>query len=93
MPSFYKEVRVDNYTDVDIDVDVDEFLDACTEKEVEEVIGWLKDNDFPFDKNLDPTKMSGVESLYEAALDKLRGKWNRLSKEEEDFILKLGSKF
>ena len=81
------------YVDESIYVDVDEFLDKCSLDEIEEVIDWLKEGSFTLDKNIDLTQMSGVEVTYEEALTKLHGKWNRLSKEEEDFILKLGSKF
>lgn len=81
------------YVDESIDLDVEEFLDKCSLDEIEEVIEWLKEGSFTLDKNIDLTQMSGVEVIYEEALTKLHGKWNRLTKEEEDFILKLGSKF
>lgn len=95
MPSFYNvEVEAKSeFIEVDFHITVDEFLSECSLNEIDKMIDLLREDGFTFDKNVDPTKMSGVESLYEAALDKLHGKWNRLSKEEEDFILKLGSKF
>jgi hypothetical protein len=93
MPSFYKEVEAESeFIDADFDITVDEFLDGCSINELERVVDLLEESGYA-KKPIDLTRTSASEQFYEAALDKLHGNWNRLSKEEEDFIIKLGNKF
>lgn len=88
MPTFYPDVE-------DINVDPEEFLSACDTRETEELIdaliegGYLKKNCRPsYDESYSPS-----ESFYQEALDKLNGKWNMLTKEEEELILKIANRF
>lgn len=76
----------------DVEIEVDEFLDECSEDEVEDVVKWLRENGHLKDADF-YQKFNAVESIYEEALDKLHGKWNRLSHEEETAILKIANKF
>ena len=87
MPTFYAE---------DIDIVVDEFLSACSSREKEELIdaliedGYLKENcrvDYKYEL------LSVPESFYIDAIDKIKGKWNMLTQEEEEIILKIASLF
>lgn len=59
------EVNVDQF--IDVDVDVEDFLDACDESEIEEVIEWLAENDYKLnindDTNKDLIKLMNVISL------------------------------
>lgn len=59
------EVNVDQF--IDVDVDVQDFLDACSESEIEEVIYWLSENDYKLDMyddaNEDLVKLISVISL------------------------------
>jgi len=59
------EVNVDQY--IDVDVNVEDFLDACDESEIEEVIEWLAENDYKLnindDTNKDLIKLINVISL------------------------------
>ena len=87
MPTFYAE---------DINIVVDEFLSACSSREKEELIdaliedGYLKENcrvDYKYEL------LSVPESFYIDAIDKIKGKWNMLTQEEEEIILKIASRF
>jgi hypothetical protein len=87
MPTFYAE---------DIDIDVDEFLSACSSREKEELIDaliedrYLKENckvDYKYEL------LSVPESFYIDAIDKIKGRWNMLTQEEEEIILKIASRF
>ena len=87
MPTFYAE---------DIDIIVDEFLSACSSREKEELIdaliedGYLKENcrvDYKYEL------LSVPESFYIDAIDKIKGRWNMLTQEEEEIILKIASRF
>lgn len=66
------EVNVDQ--SIDVDVDVEDFLDACSESEIEDVIEWLNENDYNItvndynitvndDTNKDLIKLMNVISL------------------------------
>ena len=87
MPTFYAE---------DIDIIVDEFLSACSSREKEELIDaliedrYLKENcrvDYKYEL------LSVPESFYIDAIDKIKGRWNMLTQEEEEIILKIASRF
>jgi hypothetical protein len=59
------EVNVDQF--IDVDVNVEDFLDACDESEIEEVIEWLAENDYKLnlgnDTNKDLIKLINIISL------------------------------
>lgn len=86
MPIFYPE---------DLDIDVDEFLNSCDKKEIEEVIDYLKETGWLCESYL--IKLSGSESMNEKifyeSLDKIKNNWISLSKEEEDIILNIAKRF
>ena len=54
-------------------------------------IDWLRDNGFIPQEDIDFRSVS--ESQFEDALNKLHGKWNRLSQEEEDTIINISKRF
>lgn len=85
------------YFDYDgsIDVDVDDFLSACNRSEINDLIDALEEDGYikPSQRILDDPKVSVPEQLFEEALDKLHGKWNQLTKEEEQIIMLLANKF
>ena len=88
MPSIL--VQID--TEVDVEVEVNEFLDDCNTSEIEEVIDWLKENRHIKDTHSD-RQVCAAELEFIEALDKLYTKWNALSKEEESFIVNLAKRF
>jgi hypothetical protein len=79
--------------DMDVDVDVDEFLDNCSKKEIEEVIDWLKGNDYL----KTPVVVQQIDNLldisFKEALNKLQDKRVYLTLEEEQFLINLANKF
>jgi endo-1,4-beta-mannosidase len=82
--------------DVGIDINVDEFLDNCSEKDIEDVIIWLKDNDYIEDNNASIPGNSDdniMDITYKNALNKLYNKRVNLSLEEEEFLINLANKF
>lgn len=84
MPSF---TQYDVGIDVEIDIDVKEFYEKMSEKECKEMYALLSDQYH---------KVSGLnasEHEYEKALSQLRGKWNRLTAEEEQTILNIAKRF
>ena len=83
-------VQVD--TEVDVDVEVNDFLEDCDEYEIEQVIDWLKDKEHL--KNIDIDRQVCVAELeFIEALDKIYTKWNVLSKDETEFIINISKRF
>lgn len=80
--------------DVEIEIDVDNFLYECSESEIEELIELLKDQGYlknPNKKNLSEDNM--LDKEYHANLDKLYGNRINLTLEEEETIRKIASRF
>lgn len=85
MPTFYAE---------DVDIDVDEFLSSCSSDEIEEIIEALIEDGHISEQHREKyTLLSATESQFEEALNKLHNKWNMLTQEEEQAILKIASRF
>jgi hypothetical protein len=80
---------------IDFDIDIDDFLSACSSSEIKELINALID-DGHIPKSILEFKSSNVsisESEFEDALGKLHGKYHRLSKEEEEAIMRISKRF
>lgn len=83
-----------NY-DGSVDIDVDDFLSACNRFEIEEIIDALEDDGYikSSQRAVNNPKVSASEQIFEEALNKLHGKWNQLSKSEEEIILTITKRF
>ena len=68
----------------EIEVDVDDFLSACSDSEIKELVQALKD-----DGHLDE---GDFDNDFDIAIRKLSGNSWRLSKEDEETILKIANK-
>ena len=81
--------------DVDVDIDVDDFLDDCSDRDIKNVIEWLKDNDHLEDNIIIPgnTTDNILDIEYKRAISKLYNKRINLSLEEEQFLINLANKF
>ena len=75
MPTFYTE---------NIDIEVEEFLEDCTPREIKDVIQWLKDNDeYAGDDQFIQ------DDMFDAALINLMGKRFQLTTEQENIIMNI----
>jgi len=78
----------------DIDLDVDEFLSACDSGDIKELIEALIENgDLEMKHFADRSRMSAGEQIFEEHLSSISGRWNQLTQEEEETILKIGARF
>jgi hypothetical protein len=68
----------------EIEVDVDDFLSACSSSEIKELVQALKD-----DGHLDEGEL---DNDFDIALRKLAGNSWRLSNEDEETILRIANK-
>jgi hypothetical protein len=82
-----------NY-DGDIEVSIDDFLSACDDSDINDIVDALVEDGYikPSQIIHEPS-MSAPEQLFEEALDKLHGKWNQLSKSEEEILMTLAKRF
>lgn len=83
MPTFYTE---------DLDIDVYEFLYACDEKEIDEIIEYLADEKF-IDKPNNVSKLGVMESEFSDKLNNLKNYYYSISSEDLEIIDKLIKKY
>jgi hypothetical protein len=77
------------FTPEDVDINVWEFVDACDEEEIEELLEYLKEKGYLDNKE----NRSMNESMFMDALNKIKNNWLSLSREEEDVILNIAKRF
>ena len=81
------------YVTVEEHIDIKDILPDCSPREIEVVIDYLVaaghlprlEEEFPV--------RSISEQVFEDALSKLHGKWNMLTSDEEDLILRISTRF
>jgi hypothetical protein len=86
MPTFY----VDN-----IDIEPGDFLDSCSESEIEKLIEYLTE-DGRINSSvvlLSENNLSATDDIFEEHLNVLHGKKHMLTNEEEETIIRIASKF
>jgi hypothetical protein len=79
--------------DVDIEVDVEEFYNDCSDKEKEELAKYLIEDDFIPGQTEQVGEDNLMDVTYKEALNKLYSKRIYLSLEEEQFIINLANKY
>ena len=79
--------------DVDIEVDVEEFYNDCSDKEKEELAKYLIEDDFIPGQTEQVGKDNLMDVTYKEALNKLYSKRVYLTLEEEQFIINLANKY
>lgn len=79
-------------TYVDIDIDVDEFLEECTTHEIQEVIEWLKENGNIENDVIIQDNSNFQDDIFNENLNKLIGNRWKLSSEDEETILRISEK-
>jgi hypothetical protein len=78
----------------DIEVEVDDFLYECDSEDIKKLIEALIENgDLEMKNFVDHSRMSANEQIFEEHLSSISGRWNQLTQEEEETILKIGAKF
>lgn len=84
MPSFY----------ADVEVEVDEFVDNCSKREIEELVKYLHKEGHLNEDTIPAENMNLLDQEWAEVLDKLSGR-NRLqlSNEEEEIIKKIANRF
>jgi hypothetical protein len=79
--------------DVDIDVDVAELYGDCSDREKEELAGYLIEDGFIPGQSNQVGQDNILDITYKEALNKLYSKRIYLTLEEEQFIINLANKY
>jgi hypothetical protein len=79
--------------DVDIEVDVEEFYNDCSDKEKEELAEYLIEDGFIPGHSNQVGEDNPMDVTYKEALNKLYSRRIHLSLEEEQFIINLANRF
>ena len=79
------------WTEVDIHVDVEDFLESCSRKEKEKLIKILKEGDLW--ENTVSNNLRVLEQEWNEVLTKLAKSRLRLSNEDEELIKKIANKY
>jgi hypothetical protein len=91
MPNFTSYVE----TDVDVEIEIDEFIGHCSLEDIKEIIDVLiKDGHLP--KNIirtDDTKTTHSEMMWSETLEKLRLNRFLLTNEEIETVEKMANRF
>lgn len=82
-----------NYTIYDVDLDVDlnivDVLDECSEFEIEQVIKWFKANDIDINYALNENKLSAENSILIDNINKIQDNYFRLTSQQIYFLNKI----
>ena len=79
---------------INVDIDVDDILWDLSDCDKQYLVDELYEDGFtPKGMENDNPSVSVAESFFNEALDKLKGKWNMLSAEEEQTIINISKRF
>ena len=79
---------------INVDIDVDDILWDLRDSEKQYIVDELYEDGFtPKGMESDNSLVSVAESFFNESLDKLKGKWNMLSAEEEQTIINIAKRF
>lgn len=87
MPRFYETV------DVDIDVNIDEFLNECDSDDIKELIDALREDGHLTSNNMTNKNVSYMEEKHQVYCNHLRDSYIQMSKEDMEIIKILAQKY
>ncbi len=80
--------------DVDVDIEIDEFVDSCSNRDIKDLIQYLATSGhLSRFKILDESRMTAGEIEFNEQLISLSEKYLQMSKEEIDLIASLYNKY
>ena len=83
--------EISAYVNVDVEVDIDEFLSSCTEREIQKLIDYLIEDGYI--KNNNPKLKNLIELEWEQTIYNLLEKRLSISNEDEETIKKISKKY
>lgn len=85
--------QYDVSVDVDVDLEVGDFVDSCSKREIKELIEILEEDGYLPKKDGTVGEDNLLDIEYKNALDKLYNRRIYLTLEEEQFIKQLANRF
>ena len=80
--------KYNQFVDVDVEIDVDEFLDACSTHEINEVVEWLQNGDYiKMSHLINDSRMSMGDLEYIKIINKLTDPMVRFRLSEEEMCM------
>lgn len=79
-------------TDVEIDINVRDFLSECSKREITEVKDWLRNSGY-LDSKDHVVSPSVNEVFFLKHIDNLKERYSQLSREDESTIIKISEKY
>lgn len=80
--------------DIDVDIEIDEFVDSCSDREMKKLLTYLSDQGYISKFGFpDQEKMTGQEEEYAEKLSLLSRKYHQMSIDEIEFIENLYNKY
>jgi hypothetical protein len=83
---------ITQYTDIDIDIDVSDFVAECSEREIKHLVKILQKEGYLTPDNIINNSDNILDIEYKTALNKLYNKRIYLTLDEEQFIKQLANK-
>jgi hypothetical protein len=76
-----------------LDIDIEDVLNDCSSWEIDQVIEWLKDNDYLENKYITPDDNDNILDIeFKITLDKIRDKRLNITLEDEEIIKQIANK-
>jgi hypothetical protein len=80
--------KYSQFVDVDVEIDVDEFLNACSTHEINEVVEWLQNGDYiKMSHLINDSRMSMGDLEYIKIINKLTDPMVRFRLSEEEICI------
>lgn len=77
----------------DLEITPDDFIDACSEYEIDELIERLRDDGYISSIDIEPSeKQSVLDTLFNDAIIKISQSKHRLTIEEENIIMNIANR-
>ena len=80
--------------DVDVDIEIDEFVDSCSERELQMLVRYLQKEGYLDKSNIrDESKMTSIEIEFRDKMSLLSDKFYQMTIEDAEIIEKLYEKY
>jgi len=80
--------------DIDVDIEIDEFVDSCSQRDIENLLKYLSNQGYLNKFGVpDETKMTALEEQFADKLSFLSQKYHQMSIDEIEFIENLYNKY
>jgi CRP-like cAMP-binding protein len=80
--------------DVDVDIEIDEFVDSCSSRDIENLLRYLSNQGYMSKFGIpDETKMTAQEERFAEQLASLSRRYHQMSSYEIEFIENLYNKY